>query len=173
MSRVKLQHWIDFLEEATTKDIWTANKYISTPATDGGKSKIPALKQKTANGQTTELTTNEEKAEALATSFFPPKPTKTTVPVEYNYLEPLPPPTEITINCIQEHIEKLSPYKASGPDRIPNIILQRAVSNIKNHLLHIYQAIFNLQTYADSWREFTTVVLQKPGKLNYEITKAY
>ncbi|PPQ87142.1 hypothetical protein CVT25_000282, partial [Psilocybe cyanescens] len=116
MDRAKLQHWRDFLEDATTKDIWTANKYISTPTTDGGKTRIPALKQKTVAGQNAKLTTNEEKAEALATSFFPQKPAESTVPADYGYPEPLPPPAKITEERIREHITKLSPYKASGPD---------------------------------------------------------
>ena len=41
----KQHHWRDWLEKATDPDLWTANKYISTPAGDGGKTRIPVLKQ--------------------------------------------------------------------------------------------------------------------------------
>ena len=30
-----------------------------------------------------------------------------------------------------------------------------------------------LRTYFQGWREFTTAVLRKPGKPNYEVLKAY
>ncbi|PPQ78944.1 hypothetical protein CVT25_002395, partial [Psilocybe cyanescens] len=173
MDKAKIQHWREFLEDAVTKDIWTANRYISTPATDGGKSRIPTLKQKTETGQTKELTTNEDKAGALATAFFPPKPDISTVPNNYEYPNPLPPPPTVTLSRIRDHIARLSPYKACGPDHIPNVVLQQSVELIEEHLLQIYRATFTLNAYVDSWREFTTVVLRKPGKPSYEVTKAY
>lgn len=44
---------------------------------------------------------------------------------------------------------------------------------LKPHLLELFNSVFTLRTYYDPWREFTTVVLCKPGKPDYTITKAY
>ena len=52
-------------------------------------------------------------------------------------------------------------------------MLQKSFDLIANHLLHIFQAIFTLQTYYEPWKHFTMVVLRKPGKPNYEVPKAY
>ena len=39
--KAKLDHWNEFLEHAGTTDIWVANRYISGPGTDGGRSRTP------------------------------------------------------------------------------------------------------------------------------------
>jgi len=142
--------------------------------TDGGKTRVPTLKVKNpADDSTTYVDTNDKKAEAFAKSFFLPKPATSTVPANYDYPEPLPNPPEITIEQIHNQIKQLSSYKASGPDNIPNIVLQKSIDIIEEHLLQIYRAILTLDTYVDSWREFTTIVLRKPGKPDYEVTNAY
>jgi hypothetical protein len=65
------------------------------------------------------------------------------------------------------------PYKAHGPDGILHIVLQRCVDLILVRLTCIYRAIMDLNLYHDPWKEFTTIVLRKPGKPNYEIPKAH
>jgi hypothetical protein len=57
--------------------------------------------------------------------------------------------------------------------RVPNIVLQKCYDLIADHLLFIYQAILEFDEFYDPWREFTTVVLRKPDKPNYEVPKAY
>ena len=81
-----MQHWQDFLEAAQGPDMWTANCYISSPAGDGGRQRIPMLKVTRADGTTSEVTTNEEKATAFHRSFFPPKPAAMGVPDDPEYL---------------------------------------------------------------------------------------
>jgi hypothetical protein len=83
--------------------------------------------------------------------------------------DPLPPEKEDIARIIQ----KLSPYKALGPDGILNIVLQKCLDDIADHLLYIYKAILELEEFFDLWREFTTVLLTKTDKPNYEIPKAY
>ena len=62
---VKQHHWRDWLEKATDLDIWTAHKYISAPASDGGKTRIPNLTIMQVAG--THLTnSNTDKSAALA-----------------------------------------------------------------------------------------------------------
>ena len=41
----KRHHWRDWLEKASELDLWTVNKYIAAPASDGGSTRIPNLKQ--------------------------------------------------------------------------------------------------------------------------------
>lgn len=48
------------------------------------------------------------------------------------------------------------PCKASGPDGIPNVVLQKSLALVEDHLLHLYQSNIRLGVYADTWREFTT-----------------
>jgi len=68
---------------------------------------------------------------------------------------------------------RLSPHKAPGQDGIPNVILKESIELIAEHLLHIFQAVFTLNTYSNKWREWDTIVLHKPGKPRYDIPKAY
>src|ERR1700678_1140175 len=105
--------------------------------------------------------------------FFPPPP---PIPDNYEmfeYPDPLPDPARITAGQIRRHIAKLSPYKATGPDGIPNIVLQKCVDVIISRLIRIYRATLELNLYYDPWKEFTTVVLRKPGKPSYKVPKAH
>lgn len=169
----KRQHWSDFLEEATADDIWTANKYLKEPVGDGGNPRIPTLKVDAPGDLAREVNTNEGKAILFGDTFFPKPPTLSGTPREYDYPDPLPNPPKITPGQIERQIRRLSPYKASGPDEIPNIVLQKSYDLIADHLLHLFQAVFTLRTYYPAWKEFTTVVLRKPGKPSYETPKAY
>jgi hypothetical protein len=109
----------------------------------------------------------------LADTFFPPPPLSSTIPEDYDYptlATPFKPFTEEQINCT---ISNTSSYKASGPNRICNIVFKCAISTLTPYLLYLFNTIFTLRTYFDPWREFTTVVLRKPGKADYSIPKAY
>ena len=169
----KRQHWADFLEEVTTNDIWMANRYIKEPSGDGGCPRIPTLKVKGNTGITQEVNNNEDKAKHFATMFFPPPPEHSLLPQDYEYPTPIPDPPRTTTTQIREQINKLAPYKAPGPDGIPNIVLMKCFDIIADYLLHIIQVIIEKGLYYDPWRESTTVVLRKPGKPNYQIAKAY
>ena len=91
----KSNHWWEFLENAMDKDIWSANKYISVPISDGGKSCIPALKVKLPDGFQSEVNTNKGKAKALADSFFPNRPALSSMPPNFLYPQPLDNPLPI------------------------------------------------------------------------------
>lgn len=84
---------------------------------------------------------NKGKAKLLAEAFFPPKPATSTVPQEYQYPAPISSVTTVTEKQIHAHISKLSPYKAPGPDKIPNIILQKLANLVVPYLLPIYRSI--------------------------------
>ena len=169
----KRRHWANYLEEMSASDIWTANKYIKEPAGDGGSPRIPTLKTKNAAGEEIPINNNADKAKIFAKLFFPLPPDTANEYENYEYPEPLPDPPQITLAQVQRHISKPAPYKAHGPDDIPNVVLQQCVTLIKEQLIRIYQAILDLDLYYDPWREFTTIVLRKPDKPSYEVPKAY
>ena len=171
--QAKRGHWANYLEEMSANEIWTANKYIREPVGDGGNPRIPTLKTKNAAGRDIHISDNEEKANLLAKTFFPPPPILDLDFDEYMYPEPLPDPPQLTLDQLLKHIGKPGPYKAHGPDDIPNVVLQQCEALIQGRLLIIYQAILNLRIYYEPWKDFTTVVLRKPGKPSYEIPKAY
>lgn len=171
--KTKQEHWIEFLEELDQQSVYTANRYISSPMGDGGRTSIPALKTKDTNGLPTEAITNAEKSTALANIFFPPPPPASSIPEDYAYPEPITPFTPISREQIERTIANTSSYKAPGPDGICNIVFKRATSALTPYLYHLFNAVFTLKTYYDPWREFTTVVLRKPGKANYSVPKAY
>ena len=118
------------------------------------------------------VSSNKEKAQILAKSF-PHKLTDTAVPDNYIYPDPGYPLDTITREQISHHIHKLKPYKAPGPDDIPNIILIRCADLLLNRLLYIYKAILEHNLQYMPWKTFTTVVLWKPSKPRYNVPKAY
>ena len=172
LDRTKRQHWRDWLERAEDPDIWTIHKYTSQPSTDGAKARIPALKYKRDNREVT-ASTNTEKAQALAKSFIPAKPDEPVTPPESAYPPACCKPDQITIEQILFHIRKLKPYKAPGPDGIPNIVLMRCADLLAGRLLHIYKTMLERNLHYPPWKSFTTVVLRKPGKPKYDVPKAY
>lgn len=150
-------------------------KYISAPSADGSKSRIPVL-TKTQGETTTTASTNEEKSSMLAATFFPTAtqatisqegenaPGETTQ--EYN-MDP------ITKDQIKKHLARLKPYKAPGPDGIPNIVLTKCADILLDRLFYIYDYMINAGAFYEPWKQFTTVVLRKPGKPKYTVPKAY
>ena len=93
--KAKSNHWWEFLKNAMDKDVWSANKYVAEPISDGCKPRIPALKVNTPNRFQSEVNTNEEKAKALADLFFPKRPTLSTVPPNFLYPQPMNDPLPI------------------------------------------------------------------------------
>lgn len=136
---------------------------------NGGLPRIPTLQR--PNNST--ANTNKDKSVALAQAFFPPPAATSSVPHNATYPERVPMSTSITEDQLFHSITKLSPYKAPGPDGICNIVFIHYPDLLKQYLLHLFRATFTLKTYYPPWRDFTTVVLWKPGKPDYTVTKVY
>ena len=49
-------------------------------------------------------------------------------------------------------LKKLKPYKAPGPDSIPNIMLTRCADKIMERLFFIYQAMLKKGTMYKPWK---------------------
>ncbi|KAG2030270.1 hypothetical protein BDR03DRAFT_878720 [Suillus americanus] len=150
-----------------------ANRYITAPCGDGGRTSVPVLKVKNEEGNTTEAITNDKKSKALANAFFPPPPVDSSVPLNYNYPEPIVPFAKIMEEQVAKAIANTSSYKAPGPDGICNIVFKQASDILTPYLTHLFNTVFTLNTYFNPWQEFTTVVLKKPGKADYSTAKAY
>ena len=172
LKSTKKQHWRDWLEKAEDPDIWAVHKLISAPATDGGKSRIPTLKHK-VGGEDRVASNNGDKSTALAKCFFPLKLQQSNVQEDGKYPRQCERPKKITKEQILHHLKRLKPYKAPGPDGIPNIVLTKCMDLLAERLLHIFGAMLEWNLQYDPWKTFTTVVLHKPGKPRYDIPKAY
>ena len=171
LESTKRQHWWDWLEKATDLDIWTVNKLINSQATDGGKCSIPQLKYKNDGVETT-ATSSEEKGNALAKSFFPTKPSRPMQEDNANHKQCCK-AERITKEQISRQLRRIKPYKAPGPDGIPNIVLTKCADLLVDRLLQLYTAMYEKKLHYEPWKCFTTIVLRKPGKPRYDTPKAY
>ena len=172
MQETRNQDWSDWLEEASQQDLYITNKYISNEPTDYSNARVPSLCTTTNNLPST-ADDNSDKAAALAESFPPPPPTFSHVPPNVIYPPPLKGIRFFSRAHICQVISLLSPYKAPGPDQIPNVVLMKCCDNIIDHLFYIFRAIIELNVYHLQWLESTTLVLRKIGKPTYDVAKAY
>ncbi|KAG5735422.1 hypothetical protein E4T56_gene12779 [Termitomyces sp. T112] len=167
----KESHWKEWLENIDVRQIYTANKYVVRDSSDFSCDRVPSLRT-SVDGMPSMATTHAAKAEALAESFFPPPPPSPSVPLSA-YPRPLPAFPGLSRDRILVAIGNLPPFKAPGPDGIPNIVLKQCADALIDHLFFIFVAVFELGVYHPSWLESTTLVLCKPGKPAYNVTKAY
>jgi len=124
INTTKKEHWLDWLNDIEGNDLWTANKYISSAPSDGGKTRVPSLTISNPDGSKSEAITNQEKSQILATSFFPPPLVTDSIPQDTIYPDPVACMPHITTDQIEWAISNLSGYKAPGPDGICNIVFK-------------------------------------------------
>ena len=172
LKNTKQQHWKSWLEKAEDPDIWTVNRLINAPASDGGKARIPTLKYKLGEEDKTAVT-NSEKGTVLARGFFPQKPQIQDFQEGTEYPQACTKAGKVTKEQIRKQLKKAKPYKAPGPDGIPNIVLTKCADLLIDRLHPIYVAMLEKDLQYKPWKSFTTVVLRKPGKPHYDVPKAY
>ena len=154
-------------------NVWSRVAHQHSEPSDGSPTRIPTLNSKDSDGRPTHANTNDAKSKVLANAFFPPLPASPPTFDGYTYPTPVSDPGDITTEQIERCIKKLSPMKAPGPDGIKNVVFKKCTDALTPQLLRLFQAIFLLKTYYNPWRDFTTIVLRKPGKPDYAIPKAY
>ena len=110
--KAKNKKWMQFVEEADERTIYTVKKYIDKPPSPHY---IPTINN---------ATSNEAKAHEFRKAFFPPPPPANIDDIA-TALYPVPAPCNETITerQIQEVLNKISPKKAPGPDEISNLVL--------------------------------------------------
>jgi hypothetical protein len=172
MYETRDQDWKDWLEAISQQDLYIANKYITSKPTNFSNTCIPTL-HTTTNRLAGLAESNAVKAEALVQSFFPPPPDASSIPPGQIYPEALQGPRFFSRSRIRRVICKISPYKAPGPDKIPNIVLKECIKVLIDRLFFIFRAVFELKVYHPKWLESTTVVLHKWGKAAYDVAKSY
>ena len=139
---------------------------------DGGKAKILALKVKRGEEEIT-ASMNDEKSKALAKGFFPTKPQEETIQENGRYPKACSKAGKILAEQIQQQLWRIKPFKAPGPDSIPNIVLSKSTDLIVDRLYYIYKAMLERKLLYKPWKASTMVVLRKLGKPCYDRLKAY
>lgn len=109
--------------------MWTADKLVNGPSTDGGKVRIPALKTKDGDGSTRVVRDNAQKSMLLYQTFFPPPNSSTSTETDPEFPLPAFKFEEITDAQIHRAIIRLKPYKAPGPSGIPNAVSPTVMSS--------------------------------------------
>ena len=148
---------------------------MQNPLSDGSQMCIPTLYTKSASNETvTTHKTPRQKVAVLKETFFPPKPHHLPPYPGDSDLPPAPLPFSTPLlSAVHRCIRKLCPFKAPGPDGIPNIVLKCA-SEVLAPLLHTcLRTTLFLWYYPKAWQTWTTIVLRKPGKADYTVAKAY
>ncbi|KAF5384810.1 hypothetical protein D9615_000965 [Tricholomella constricta] len=169
----KKAFWRAWLEEIHARSVWDANKFITAPPTDGGRTRIPALKVEEEGGETREVQDNEGKAKLFHQAFFYEPPEVTNIPEDTVYPGEKFAWTPITDTEIRRAISKLNPFKAHGLSGIPNVVLTKTKDVIIPFLGPIYRATFAIGVYPKKWKVFNTAVLRKTGKDDYSTPNAY
>jgi len=138
--------------------------------------RIPTLKltaMESVSSSPGEAATNGDKSKVLSRLMIPRKLQVSHVPPQFTYPPSLPIRGEITPRQIGHHIARLSPYKGTGTNYIPNVVLIQSADLLMPYLLQIYRAVLKLRVYMSRWTEIITCMLRKHGKPRYDILKAY
>ncbi len=178
----------DNSQEQSKKPRWTTGKNglimqavrIYGPLTDTWRNPtdyrwqwVPALKKP----DRTSMTTNNQKAEQLANTFFPlERPlrqhkhqfTKTNPPTARQSKFP-----SFTPERVANTLTKVNPHKVPGPLGISNTILKHCAQLLTSHLAVIYTTICKLKHYLSKFHKIHQVVLPKPGWVSYKIPSSY
>ncbi|KAI0365273.1 hypothetical protein BV20DRAFT_928603, partial [Pilatotrama ljubarskyi] len=151
--------------------IWDANRFLKCGPTDGGSARIPPIWATGADGRERTLNAKDEKGAKFHRTFFLP-PSAAPVP-----LSPYPQPRfryrPITDAQVHQAITTLCSFKLPGPDVIPNEVYKHCTDTLTPILGSLFRATFTLGYYPERWKVSDTVVLQKPGKTDYTVAKAW
>ena len=110
----------------------------------------------------------------LASAFFPKKLANAAESaIQHEYPPPVCKVNRVSQEQIKRQLKQLKPFKAVGPDGIPNIVLIRCTDLLVDRLWYIFNTILVKEIYYAPWKHFTTVVLRKLGKPRYDTPKAY
>lgn len=158
----KRTHWASFLEDSD--NIWKAARYLDRSRS--GFSNVPGLA--TSQGL---ATSSEEKSTALLDTFFPLMPPPGEIP-HGPYQQPVA-WEELSMSEIEAVLWKAGPWKAPGPDKVPNIAWQKTWHLVKEWVLEVFKASLLLGHLPVGWRCAQILPLRKSGKTDYSIPKAF
>jgi len=158
----KTEMWRKFLTSATRDQVWQALRYTKP----GGEQTTKALRSRT--GEVAESC--EETAELIKEEAFP-KPLKG---VERKAQEKGGEMWKmITDEDIQEALFNQSVQKAPGPDRLGFKAIRLLWDWDSQRIINIVKTSFRLGIHPRVWKEAKGVVIPKPNKPDYGVSKAY
>ncbi|CAK5280784.1 unnamed protein product [Mycena citricolor] len=169
----KERHWNKWLQGLSKKDVWTAQKLVTGPATDGGRARIPNLQIAGGGNAARSAVTNEDKALMFHSEFFLPKPIQSLVPFGATYPEPAYKWKPLSDAVIYAAVARLQPYKARQPGSVPNCVYIHNAGQLVPRLGRVFRAGDKLSYYPQGWNTIHTVVLRKPGKSDYRNPNSY
>jgi len=160
--QLKTKMWQKFLSPATRDSVWQALRDTKL----GGQQTSKALKSR--NGEVAESW--EDNAELINKEAFP-KPLKG---VERKAQEEGGEMwKKITDEDIREALFNLSVQKAPGPDRPGFKAIRLLWDWDSQRIINIVKTSFRLGIHPRAWKEAKGVVILKPNKPDYGVTKAY
>ena len=115
-----------------------AQRYATSPVGDGGKAHIPTLKVTNDVGHTRSITMNKEKSSIFSQIFFPKRPIDNHVPPDPDYPHRVDYSFRLSMAQLHRCVARLSPYKATGEDGIPNVVIKESLDLIAEYLLEIF-----------------------------------
>jgi hypothetical protein len=173
ISDAKSEHWMAFIADVTDGTAWKVHQVLKTPATDGGRTRLPTLDERIGENRH-RACSNQEKADTLHRAFFPCAHPPPPAPApDAAYPEPVEPFQEMTNKQVQRAIEHLDPWKAVMSGDVPNAMLKHTATILVPYLGELYRATFRLQRFPLRWKQYETIFLRKPDKPDYTLAKAY
>jgi len=165
--REKRKHWRTWLATIPDDQIFLAAKYCNGNPIS---STIPPLRR--PNG--TFATDPSSQADLLHnTQATPPSS------ADLSDIPPLPlyPPSlpshDISIDEVKAAVFKSAPFKAPGPDGIPNCLIQATWTTIGPIVTTILSKCRTAGYFPLAWKQARTVILKKAGKPDYSDPSAY
>jgi hypothetical protein len=153
------------------RGLWKLNKWSRKKIGIQGEQPIIPILWETEDDEL--LTTNNEKAEILATKFFPQSGAADLRDITDEQFERFTIPEKVTANELAEVISTLPNQKASGPDIIPNEAWKALKETIAPGLAETVTKIFQRGELPAVLKESTTVVLRKEKKKDYSLPSSY
>lgn len=153
------------------KGLWKLNKWSRKEiGTQNGQVIIPKLRR-TEDDESTD--DNDEKAEILATKFFPQSGTADLSDITNEQFERFTISEDVTADEVAEILKELPNQKAPGPDMVPNEALKALRDTIALGLAGTITKLFKQGELPAVLKESITVVLRKEKKKDYSLPSSY